>query len=235
MKTITIDDNHGILDLMRFIMQQIDPKGSHFFADSAEEGIELIRREGIRTVFLDIEMPNLSGEEAAKKLLDQYGMINIIFITGHEEYALMAHRLHCCAFVTKPFGAEDIAEAIQWLRVPEQKENMLKVCCEGHFSLYWNGQPVHFKKERTAELFAYLLYKHGIDVTNGELIGILWGDEPDKQDLLRKYIKDMRDSLAEIGAEDVLNKNRGSISLNINALDVDGDPLLLADQFCWYS
>lgn len=234
MKTITIDDNHGILDLMRFIMQQIDPNGSHFFADSAEEGLSLIESEGIRIVFLDIEMPGMTGEEAAQNLLDKNGMLNIIFITGHEEYALSAHKLHCCAFVTKPFGEEDIAEALQWLRVPEETEKALKAQCGGHFSLYWNGQPMHFKKERTMELFAYLLYKHGSDVTNAELIGVLWGDDPDKQDLLRKYIKDMRDCLAEIGAEDVLNKNRGSISLNINQLDVEGDPSALADQFCWY-
>jgi len=234
MKTLTIDDNPGILDLMRFIMQQLDPAGSHYFADTAEKGIALIEKEEIRIIFLDIEMPGMSGDEAAKNLIAKYGKIDIIFITGHEEYALTAHRLHCCAFVTKPFGKDDIAEALQWLRTPAQTGRELKACCHDHFSLYANGQPVIFRKERTAELFAYMLYKHGGDVTNGELIGILWGDEPDKQDLLRKYIKDMRDCLAEIGADDLLSKKRGSICLNINALQIEGDPSDLPEQFGWF-
>ena len=53
MKTITIDDNPSILNLMRFIMNKIAPEGSHFFVSSAEEGFSLIEREGIRIVFLD--------------------------------------------------------------------------------------------------------------------------------------------------------------------------------------
>ena len=42
MKTITIDDNPAILVLMRFILNKIDPEGSHFFADNAAEGLEII-------------------------------------------------------------------------------------------------------------------------------------------------------------------------------------------------
>ena len=234
MKTITVDDNHGILDLMRYILRQIDPDGVHYFADAAETGLSLIESEGIRIVFLDIEMPGMSGEEVAQDLLNKYGMIDIIFITGHEEYALSAHKLHCCAFVTKPFGEEDIAEALKWLRLPVRNAPMLKACCREHFALYANGQPLQFKKERTTELFAYLLYKNGADTTNAELIEALWGEESDKQDLLRKYIKDMRDCLAEIGAEELLSKKRGSICLNRDDIEVDGDTKALSEQFGWY-
>lgn len=54
MKTITIDDNQAILDLMRFILNKIDPNGTHYFACSAEKGFE-IDSEGVRIVFLDID------------------------------------------------------------------------------------------------------------------------------------------------------------------------------------
>lgn len=234
MKTITIDDNHGILDMMRFVLKQIDPNGTHFFADSAEKGVSLIEKEAIRIVFLDIEMPEMTGEEAAKQLLEKYGTIDVIFITGHEEYALSAHRLHCSGFVTKPFGEEDIAEALKWLRYPENIMPDLRANCREHFALYVNGQPLQFKKERTAELFAYLFYKHGADVTNDEMISILWGDEPDRQDLLRKYIKDIRDCLAEVGADSILSKKRGAICLNISQIKVDGDTANIAVHYGWF-
>ena len=126
MKTITIDDNPSILNLMRFIMNKIAPEGSHFFVSSAEEGFSLIEREGIRIVFLDIEMPNISGIETAKFLNDKYRDIDVIFITGHTEYAMVGHKLHCSSFVTKPFDENDIAEALKWLRNPVKSEKVLR-------------------------------------------------------------------------------------------------------------
>ena len=75
MKTITIDDNKAILDLMRFILNKIDPNGMHFFADSAEKGLEVIENEGVRIIFLDIEMPDMPGDDAARYLNDKYKKI----------------------------------------------------------------------------------------------------------------------------------------------------------------
>ena len=110
----------------------------------------------------------------------------------------------------------------------------LRANCPEHFALYVNGQPLQFKKECTAELFAYLFYKHGADVTNDEMISILWGDEPDRQDLLRKYIKDIRDCLAEVGADSILRKKRGAICLNISQIKVDGDAVNIAVHYGWF-
>ena len=64
---------------MKFIMNRIAPSGSHYFVDSAEEGFALIEKENIRIIFLDIEMPNISGDEAAKYLIAKYQNIDVIF------------------------------------------------------------------------------------------------------------------------------------------------------------
>ena len=215
MKTITIDDNQAILELMRFILNKIDPNGTHYFFCSAEKGFEIIDSEGVRIVFLDIEMPGMTGDAAARFLNDRYKKIDIIFITGHTEYALVGHRLHCCAFVTKPFDENDIREALEYLRLPVDLDKALQVRCGKSFSVFANGNPFQFERKLTMELFAYLIYKNGAIATNGELIGILWDGNPEKQDLLRKHIKDMRDCFEAIGAEDVLIKKRGSIGADM--------------------
>lgn len=233
MKTITIDDNPAILTLMEHIMKNIDPDGEHYFAQTAVEGMELIADKGIRIVFLDIEMPGITGDEAAGYLIERYGRIDIIFITGHTEYALMGHQLHCTAFVTKPFGERDIAEALEYLRVPINTEKPIKMRCSGHFAVFYNGEPVIFERGRTAELLAYLVYKNGAIATNGELIGVLWYGDPDKQNLLRKHVKDLRDRFEEIDAEDVLIKKRGSIGINMKKITVEGDTSAIVQQFGW--
>lgn len=234
MKTITIDDNPAILDLMRFILNKIDPEGSHFFADNAAGGLEIIESQGIRIVFLDIEMPDLTGEDAARLLNERYGMIDLIFITGHSEYALIGHQLHCAAFVTKPFGEKDIAEALKYLRLPAWSQNAIVIRCSEPFGAFFNGEPLQFERGLTAELLAYLVYKNGAIATNGELVGIFWEGNPEKQDRLRKYIKDLRDRFEERGMGEVLVKKRGSIGLNMKKLSLEGSPSELPEQFGWF-
>ena len=233
MKTITIDDNPSILNLMKYIMNKIDPSGSHFFVASAEEGFVLIEREKIRIVFLDIEMPNVSGDEAAKYLISKYGRIDVIFITGHLEYAMVGHRLHCSSFITKPFDEDDIAEALKWLRNPVRSEPAIKVRCNDYFAVFANGKAFRFDRKLTLELFAYLVYKNGALATNGEIIALFWDGNNDKQALLRKHIKDMRDCFAAIGADNVLLKMKGSIGVNMSEIELEGDPSQLPGHFGW--
>ena len=233
MRTITIDDNPSILNRMKYIMNRIDPSGSHFFVSSAEEGFALIEKEDIRIVFLDIEMPNVSGDEAAKYLITKYRKIDVIFITGHMEYAMTAHRLHCSSFITKPFDEDDILEALRWLRNPAESGALIKVRCKGHFAIFAGDKPFRFDRKLTTELFAYLVYKNGAFATNGEIIAVFWDGNIEKQALLRKYIKDMRDCFSRIGAEKVLIKMKGGIGVNMSEIELDGDPSLLAEQFGW--
>ena len=234
MKTITIDDNSSILSLMRFILNKIDPNGSHFFADNAKDGISLIEEHDIRVVFLDIEMSGLSGDDTARHLIDKYKKIDIIFLTGHAEYALIGHKLHCAGFITKPFDESDIIEALEWLRLPIESQKRLKVSCTDVFTVTVDGKPLYFEKALTIELFAYLIYSKGAAVANGELISVFWGGDVEKQDLLRKYIKDIRDTLEKAGEGGILIKRRGHIGIDPNEIEIEGDPSDLAKQYNWY-
>lgn len=233
MKTITIDDNRGILELMQHILKKIDPNGQHFFADNAAEALQIIEQENIRIIFLDIEMPEMSGADAARYMIETYGKIDIIFITAHSEYALLGHKLHCAAFVTKPFDECDILEAIEYLRLPVGSNKILNVRCNGQFTVTVNGEPLKFKRNLTYEMLAYLVYKNGAIVTNGELIAILWDGDPNKQDHLRKLVKDLRDSFAEKGIDDMLIRHRGSLGINMEEVGVDGDPDQIAELYGW--
>lgn len=233
MKTITIDDNRNILELMQHIMNRIDPNGKHFFAETAAEALKTIERERIRIVFLDIEMPEMSGADAARYLNEKYGKIDIIFITGHSEYALLGHKLHCAAFVMKPFDEQDILEAIEYLRLPVESDKILNVRCDGQFTVTAYGEPIEFKRKLTYELLAYLVYKNGAIVTNGELIGVLWDGNPEKQDYLRKIVKDIRDCFSELGIDELVIRRRGSIGINMNEVSVKGDPNQLVELYGW--
>ncbi len=83
------------------------------------------------------------------------------------------------------------------------------------------------------ELFAYLIYKQGAYCTNGEIISVLWDGNANKQPYLRKLISDMRECFRNVGAEDLILKKYGAIGVNINILQITGDPQIIADEYRW--
>ncbi len=78
---------------------------------NAEEGIEMINKRHPDLVFLDIEMPGLTGFE----MLRQIGKINfdVIFTTAHDHYAIKAIKFSALDYLLKPIDLEQLKEAIE--------------------------------------------------------------------------------------------------------------------------
>lgn len=232
MITLSVDDQHEVLTLMQKMLTDIDPQGTHLTAGSMDEAFDLLTQE-VQIIFLDIEMAGLNGIEAADLLQKKYPRLNVIFVTGHPEYSLSAHEVFPSGFLTKPVDEQDIRRALSHLRYPiEHTEAMLTVRCSP-FALFIGDKPFDFKSSRTIELFAYLVYKNGAFVTNGELLGIMWEGNTDKDSRLRQLIMDMRGCLNEIGAGNIVVKKYGKIGLDMQAMRCVGDLKDIEIQFNW--
>ena len=57
--------------------------------------------------------------------------------------------------------------------------------------------------------------------------------DPEKQGHLRQFIMDMRKCLAEIDCEYIVKKKYGKIGIDIEALQYEGNPDEINDEFCW--
>ncbi len=214
-------------------MTKIDPNGIHLTAYSVPQALEVLQRYHVSVVFLDIEMPGINGIEAAECFAELSTELNIIFVTGHPEYSFEAHGLHPSGFLTKPVSEEDIRHELDHLRFPQNLEKSPLVVQCTPFALFANGQPFAFSRDRTIELFAYLIYREGAFCTNGELLGVLWDGDPDKQGYLRQLVLDMRRGLMEIGAENVVIKKYGRLSADMRAICCKGDPSRIIEEYCW--
>ena len=233
MVTLSVDDQQEVTDQMKKILEKIDPDGTHLTASDMDEAFRLMN-DSVQVVFLDIEMPGMSGLEGAGLLQKQFEKLNIIFVTEHTEYALEAHSLHPSGFLAKPFDEQDIRRELLYLRFPiDIPKSPLRVqCCP--FAVFAGDRPFDFKSDRTIELFAYLVYKNGAFCTNGEIIGVLWDGNADKNGRLRQLVMDMRECLAEVGAENIILKKYGKIGINTNLLKFIGDRNLISDEFNWF-
>lgn len=184
-------------------------------------------------VFSDIQMPRLSGLELAKKLKQTAPETKIVFVTGYDDYALDAYRLHVDGYITKPVEAEQIREELKHL-FPDglNTVNKLKVQCFGMFEIFWNNEPLSFARKQSKELFAYLVDRRGVLCSTDEIMAALWEDEDNDRSLRHRIWNlksDLRATLSRIGMEDVLVSQGNCIGVRTNMLDCDYYRMLEGD------
>lgn len=76
-------------------------------------GFEAVQAMKPDVVFLDIEMPKMTGLELAGKI--QQEDIHIIFVTAHDRYAINAIKLSALDYLLKPIDSEELIETVERL------------------------------------------------------------------------------------------------------------------------
>jgi DNA-binding NtrC family response regulator len=82
---------------------------------SGQEFLTTPRPEGPSCLVLDVNLPGLSGLDVQKELIKSGAQIPIIFLTGYGDIPMTVHAVRAGAvdFLTKPFDAEDLLNAIR--------------------------------------------------------------------------------------------------------------------------
>lgn len=113
-KTIVIDDEPAARRLMKSllaeypaIIQVVDEAGT------GEEAIRKIEQQKPDLIFLDIQMPDLTGFEVIEKLSHKP---NIIFTTAYEQFAMKAFETFSIDYLLKPIKEERLNRAIEKLQ-----------------------------------------------------------------------------------------------------------------------
>ena len=232
MLTLSIDDQKSVTDLMTFMLNKIDPEGTHLAANTVSEALDLLS-DDVQIVFLDIEMPGINGIQLADRIRREYNALNIIFVTGHPEYSYEAYGVRPSGFLAKPVTEKDIERELKELRYPISKTKLrIRVQCSP-FAVFADDEPFKFERKKTMELFAYLVYKKGGYCTNGDMITALWSDDMGKQAYLRKLLGDMNESFRRVGIVDVITKKYGMACVNMNMIRCVGNPLKIVEEYRW--
>ena len=113
LKVLVIDDERPSLDELSYLLQR-DPRiGEVLPCDSAAEGLRILHEIDVDCVFLDIQMPGLTGLDLAQVLSRFKTPPPIVFVTAHEAHAVEAFDLQAVDYVLKPVRADRLAEAIR--------------------------------------------------------------------------------------------------------------------------
>jgi two-component system response regulator LytT len=111
LQCICIDDEPLALGLVKKFIEQTEfltLKGAY---DSPLQAIQVLQKEQIDLVFLDIQMSDLTGIDLAKLLADQDQKPLIIFTTAFDQFAIEGYKLDAVDYLLKPFNYQEFLRA----------------------------------------------------------------------------------------------------------------------------
>lgn len=113
MRVLVVDDERPALDELAYLLGR-DPRVREVLTcDSATETLRLLQETAVDAVFLDVQMPGLTGLELAQVLARFREPPPVVFVTAHEQHAVEAFDLRAVDYVLKPVRADRLAEAVR--------------------------------------------------------------------------------------------------------------------------
>ncbi len=110
---LVVDDERPALDELAWLLARDERIGEVLTSDSATEGLRILRETEVDCVFLDVQMPGLTGLELAQVLGRFRTPPPIVFVTAHDQHAVEAFDLQAVDYVLKPVRAERLSEAVR--------------------------------------------------------------------------------------------------------------------------
>lgn len=112
---------------------------------NAIEGLAAIHRLKPDAVFLDIQMPRISGLEMVG-MIDPAALPRVVFVTAYDEHALQAFEEHAADYLLKPIDPLRLEKTLDWLRsgnrlphqrIPGAADLLQRIPCCGHNRIFF--------------------------------------------------------------------------------------------------
>jgi len=120
-RALLIDDEPSALETMTSMIRRYCPEIGELRATRDPfEGLELLGTFEPQLLFLDVQMPGMTGFDLLKRI-NKYSF-EVIFTTAFDKYAIEAIRFSALDFLLKPIDADELKAAVQ--RFQEKKASV---------------------------------------------------------------------------------------------------------------
>lgn len=109
-RTLLVDDEYLALNLLETYAQQVPDLEIVGKEKLPMKALERLQQDQVDLLFLDIQMPVLSGNNLLKTLQNPP---LVVFTTAYTEYAIEAYDLNVVDYLLKPFPFERFLQAVQ--------------------------------------------------------------------------------------------------------------------------
>ncbi|MBK8735322.1 MAG: response regulator transcription factor [Saprospiraceae bacterium] len=127
-RVFILDDEQSAITLLKHKLSRNFPEEVEVIgtSDNPLEALKIIPELRPDLLFIDVDMPHLTGLEFLEKL--EYAESDIIFATAHREYAIEAIRKSAFDYLVKPIDEEDLKMCIE--RLIEKRKKLKKESAE---------------------------------------------------------------------------------------------------------
>jgi len=102
LKAVLVDDEQLARDELGYLLSQVGGIEIIGQAGNGVEALTTIDRLQPDVVFLDVQMPGLTGFEVARRLVDNRATSHIIFVTAYDQHAIEAFEVNAVDYLLKP-------------------------------------------------------------------------------------------------------------------------------------
>jgi two-component system LytT family response regulator/two-component system response regulator LytT len=102
LKAVLVDDEQLARDELGYLLGQVEGIEVVGQAGNGVEALTTIDRLQPDVVFLDVQMPGLTGFEVARRLADNQSTPHIIFVTAYDQHAIEAFEVNAVDYLLKP-------------------------------------------------------------------------------------------------------------------------------------
>jgi len=202
MNVLIIDDE----ELIRNVVKEycLIENYKVFEASDGFEGLEILEKEIIDIIVLDIMMPNMDGYTFFSKMKEKYNIPTIILSARGEEYdKLFGFSIGIDDYVTKPFSPKELIARIKAILKrcnKEEKEKFIYLGIKVDFKgrvLYIDNQEVQITPKEF-DLLKYFIDNPNTAITREQILNKIWGYDYFGDDrTIDTHIKILRNKLGK--------------------------------------
>ncbi len=227
LRTILVDDEELSIKRLKKILTECSGMQICNTFSSSLEAYEYIKENKIDVAFLDISMPDMNGMTFSRKLQEIDSSVDVVFITGYDEYAVKAFELDALDYLLKPVTSERLQNTLDKIRKRRryvQESPSIKVSLFNGFKIcatWYEVREIKLRSPKTEELFAFIMYK-GV-TSREEIVDTLWeGFDFDKAlKNINANIYYIRKALSHYGLADCIRTSKKEIGIDTSRVACD--------------
>ncbi|MFC1939789.1 response regulator transcription factor [Chloroflexota bacterium] len=219
MKALIIEDNADVVEAISLCLQIRWPDVAISSSALGFNGVEKVKSLSLDIIILDLNLPDIDGLEVLRQIRS-FSSLPIIIVTvrGEEDDQAKGLEMGADDYIVKPFRPRDlIARVNSVLRRSRLSEDITESqsIARGKLTLRLADGEAQIGEERvkltpTESKLLYVLMTNAENTLSTEkIIQEVWGSHPTATDIVRTYVRRLRDKLKDKPPQIILNQRGG--------------------------
>ncbi len=219
MKTLIIEDSADVAEAVSLCLQLRWPEVTISIAAEGTRGIKMLQSESFDIVILDLNLPDIDGFEVLRQAR-HFSKVPIIILTvrGEEEDQAKGLEIGADDYIVKPFRPRDLVARVNAVlrrfRVSKATEESHSIV-RGKLTLRLVANEAQLGEEivkltpNESKLLYVLMNNAEHTLSSEKILQEVWGRDSVATDVVRTYIRRLRDKLKDRPPQIILSQRGG--------------------------